>query len=215
GAGLILAEGHEIDASLLAAVTAIGIAHYFRDRDVARDRLSDLLAQHGAALVGDILRFVHAVRTQHQQKIVVAEPAGSREFRRLLDLFREHLVAHIQPELLRLLVERRLADHFRENLPINTERARLLGRDPAAELAVELLHPLGIGVAELLGRDLQVADLDRSPRAEIAENVGDAPDHEGDDQQAHEELHKPSAHFSTKYMQHSSSLGHAREEWRG
>ena len=57
------------------------------------------------------------------------------------------------------------------------------------KLAAELLQLVGIDLAELLGRNLGAADLGQRRLAESLEDVGDAPNAETDDQNAHHDGH--------------------------
>ena len=59
-------------------------------------------------------------------------------------------VGDAEPQLARPLVERGLGDELAEHLPVEAERARLVGRDRPAELAAELLQPVVVELAELL-----------------------------------------------------------------
>src|SRR5262245_3267384 len=81
----------------------------------------------------------------------------------------------------RSLVERRFGNDRAEQLLVETERARLIGRDRPADLAADLLQALVVDLAELLGADLGMADLGQAGAAEATENVADAPDREADD----------------------------------
>ena len=77
----------------------------------------------------------------------------------------------------RALVERGLGDQLGEQLPVEAERARLVGRDRPAELAAELLQPVVVELAELLDRGFRCRrPWRRVELAEAAENVADAPD---------------------------------------
>ena len=69
------------------------------------------------------------------------------------------------------------------------ERARLVRRDRAAELAAELLQALVVDLAELVDGDLGAADLGDGRAAEAAEDVADAPDREADGDQAEHDAH--------------------------
>ena len=81
------------------------------------------------------------------------------------------------------------AINWPSSLPVDAERARLIGRDRPIKLASDLLKAFGIKLAELFDRNLGAADLDRRIGAEAAENIADAPDREADDQAAHDDGH--------------------------
>ena len=74
------------------------------------------------------------------------EPA---ERRVLGDLPRHLGVAQAEPQLAGALVDHGVGDHLVEQLPVEAERARLVGQDRPAELAAELLQPVLIELAEL------------------------------------------------------------------
>ena len=63
-----------------------------------------------------------------------------------------------KPERAGALVQDGLGNGLGQHLPVEPDRARLGGRDGTADLAAELLHPVHIGLAELLDADLGVAD---------------------------------------------------------
>jgi hypothetical protein len=69
------------------------------------------------------------------------------------------------------------------------ECARLVRREWAAELAADLLEAVGVDLAELVQRNLGVADLGHRGLPEAPEDVGDAPNAEADDQYAHHDGH--------------------------
>jgi hypothetical protein len=61
-----------------------------------------------------------------------------------------------------------------QHLPVEPEGAGLFRGQRTAETAAELLQPFGIDLAELLGRNLGLADLGERRLAEPLEDVGDA-----------------------------------------
>ena len=87
-----------------------------------------------------------------------------------------------EPEPPRLLVKRCFRDGLLQHLAVEAEGAGLIQRQRAAELAADLLQLVGIELAELVDRDLGVADGGQRRLPEAPENVGDAPDAETDDQ---------------------------------
>ena len=110
-------------------------------------------------------------------------------------------------------VERRLGNHLAEDLPVEAERAGLVGQDRPAELAAELLQAVLIELAELLDPDFGAADLGHGRLAETAENVADAPDAEADRDQAEHHAHDGAAEpiggglVNTSKHEASSCLG--------
>ena len=85
-------------------------------------------------------------------------------------------IGQAEPHLPGALVEAGFGNHFTKHLPIETERARLLGRERAAELASDLLQALVIDLPELLDRDFGAADLGERRAAITVKNIVDAPD---------------------------------------
>src|ERR1019366_10565991 len=88
-----------------------------------------------------------------------------------------------------LLIKRCLGNGLLQHLAVDAEGTGLLHRERAAELAPDLLQLVGIELAELLGRNLDVTDLGQRRLTEPPEDVGDAPDAETDDQDAHHHGH--------------------------
>src|SRR4029077_12136466 len=105
------------------------------------------------------------------------------------DLARDLGVGDIQAHLPRALVERGFGDELPRELLVKLERARLIRRDRAAELAAQLLQAIVVDLAELVDGDLGRADLGDGRAAEPAENVADAPDGETDGDQAEHDGH--------------------------
>ena len=102
-------------------------------------------------------------------------------------------IGHAEPELACALVERGAGDHLAQDLLLEAERTRLVGRDRTAQLLAELLEPLIVLLAELVDRNLGAADLGDRRDAEPAENVADAPDAEADDEEQHDRRHDDAA----------------------
>ena len=94
-----------------------------------------------------------------------------------------------EPHAPRFLVERGLRDGLLQHLAVEPEGAGLIHGQRTAELAADLLQLVGVDLAELLGRNLGAADLGQRRLAESLEDVGDAPDPETDDQNAHHHGH--------------------------
>jgi len=112
---------------------------------------------------------------------------GPAETRIAGDAARDLGVGKAKAQLARILVERGLGDDLAENLPVEAEPARLVGRDRPSNLAPDLLQAVGVELAELLDRNFGVADLGHRVAPETAENVADAPDRKAHDQQAHDD----------------------------
>ena len=111
------------------------------------------------------------------------------EVRVIGDRLRDIGVGQAEAHAARGLVEGRFGDHLLQHLPVEPELARLLGGQRPAELAADLLQPVGVEIAELLGGNLRAADRGKARLSVSLEDVGDAPDGEADDQHAEHERH--------------------------
>ena len=96
---------------------------------------------------------------------------------------------NVEPELSRLLVERRLAEQPLQHLPVEADGARLLVGERLAQPALVLLQRPLILVAKFLRGDLRAADGGDGRGGEAAQHVADAPDDEADDDQPHDDRH--------------------------
>jgi hypothetical protein len=94
-----------------------------------------------------------------------------------------------EPETARVLVKRCFCDRLLQHGAVEPEHAGLLLRQGTAELAANLLQPIGIDLPELVDRDLSPAHRGSRRLSEAAEDIGDAPDAETDDQNAHDHRH--------------------------
>ena len=94
-----------------------------------------------------------------------------------------------EPHAPGFLVEGGFRDGLLQHLAVKPERAGLLHGQRTAELPAELLQLVGVDLAELLGRNLGAADLGQRRLSKTLEDVGDAPDSETDDQNAHHDGH--------------------------
>ena len=138
------------------------------------------------------------------------ELAGNAaEGRIVADLLRDQFVRQVEAELTDILVERCFRDHLAEQLPVQTERARLIGGDRLADLPDQPLHLFVVGLPEPLDADLGRADFGDGGGAEAAEDVADAPDRERDRDQAQQDsgdqAAKPIAGSVLNSAQHESS----------
>jgi hypothetical protein len=94
-----------------------------------------------------------------------------------------------EPKPPRLLVERGFRDGLLQHLAVDAEGTGLIHRQGTAELTADLLQLLGVELAELIGRNLGVADPGQRRLSEPAEDVGNTPNTETDDQHAHHHGH--------------------------
>ena len=94
-----------------------------------------------------------------------------------------------KPHPPRFLVEGGFRNGLLQYLAVKSERARLFRCQRTAETAAELLQLVGVDLAELLRRNLGAADFRQRRLAESLEDVGDAPNCETDNQNAHHDGH--------------------------
>ncbi len=152
---------------------------------------ASLPAQHHVALFGDIAAFGETGLADDLLEAGAVEFAvGRQEAGVAGDALRDIGVGQAEPEILGLFVERGFRHQLTEQLPVEAEAARLVGRDRPADPAADLLQLVGVILAKLLDRNFGAADLGHRIGAEAAENVADAPDREADDQAAHDDGHE-------------------------
>ena len=187
-AGLRRPERQIFDGALLVLILIDRRHGGRRHVQIAGDAFGDLPAQQHVALLIDKAGFgIAGLADDLLEKPAVELAVRPAEIRIVGDAADDVGIADAEAQRLGLLVERGFGDQVAERLPVEAERARLVGRDRAAEPAAELAQLVVIKLAKLLDRDFGVADLDRRIEAEAAENVADAPDREADDQDAHDE----------------------------
>jgi hypothetical protein len=97
------------------------------------------------------------------------------------------LVGNAQAHLAGLLAHDRLGHEVGHDLLVDSEELGLLRGDHRAELPPEPLQLVVVGIANLIDRDLGIADLRDRGRSAGAENVPDAPDREAQDQNAEQD----------------------------
>ena len=90
-----------------------------------------------------------------------------------------------KPDAPCFLVQRGIGDGLLQHLPVDPEGASLFRGQRTAKTAAELLEPFRVDLAELIGRNLGLADLGERRLAEPLEDVGNAPNCETDNQNAH------------------------------
>ncbi len=167
------------------------------------------------ALLGDEPLFAHADAAQELLEAAAVELAGRTTEEGLFgDLADDHVVGNAKPHLPRELVEPGVIDQADEHRAVDPESLGLFGRNWPPKLPAELLHPLVIGAAELLDRNLRAADLRQRRSPEAPEDVVDAPDGEACGQKAHHHSHdgaaKPIRGGGANSSKHVSNAGCAR-----
>ena len=152
--------------------------------------LVNLTAQRDAFLVGEIARLgIAELADDHLETLRIERAVHALEVRVGQDHAHGLGVGLSEAELPGFLIERRLGDGLLQHLAVEAEGARLLLRQGTAELATDLLQAIIVDLAELVQRNLGVADLGERRLAKAPEDVGDAPDAETDDQYAHDHGH--------------------------
>jgi hypothetical protein len=187
----LLAVKHDIiDGPLLPLVTVDEFGHGFRRCHLAGDGLGKLAPQRDAALLGGVPAFGVASRPDDRLEPAAIELAReAAEGRIFRDPPGDLGVGESESQLSGALVECGFRDQLSQQLLVEAERPRLIGRDGTPDLSAELLQTLVVDLAELLGADLRPADLGETRSAETPEDIADAPDREAHDQKAHDNAH--------------------------
>ena len=162
----------------------------FRRFDTGRNGARDLTPQRDLALVGDITLLAEAELPQRGLEARWIERAADALEIGIVEDHPHGFGGRLpEPQPPRLFVKGGLGNGLLQHLAVETEGARLVARQRTAELAADLLQPLGIDLTELFGRNLGPADLGQRRLPEPLEDVCDAPDAETDDQYAHHHGH--------------------------
>ena len=115
----------------------------------------------------------------------------------------------LRPSWRIFFVERGFGDHLTEQLPVQTERARLIGRDRLADLPDQLLQSVVVCCRNRSTPISVEPTLATRRGAEAAEDVADAPDRERDRDQAQQDAGdqaaEPVAGSVLNSAQHESS----------
>ena len=162
----------------------------FRRLETGRNRAGDLTPQRHPPLVGDITLLAEAELPDHGLEALRIEVAvDALEIGIVEDHAHGLVVGLSEAEPPRLLVKGCFRNGLLQHLAVEAEGAGLIHGQRAAELAADLLQPLGVELAEFIDRDLGVTDRGQRRLSETPEDVGDAPDAETDDQDAHHHGH--------------------------
>ena len=202
-------QDEDVGGAALGAVAMHRLAQGGGNGQGAGDRFGELQAGDHRALLAHIRGFVEAVGEQHLVEARALEAAARPlEVRVLGDGLGDELVRDLQPEVARLLVERRLGDEAAKDLRVDAEGPRPFRRDALPGLPGEPLHLVLIGVAVGVRRDADIADA-RDVRAHGApEDVADAPDREAEDEKA--EQHRDHGFADPAPAEFIDSPEHAR-----
>ena len=188
--GLRGVEFDVFEAALFVLEAAERFDLRFRRLKTGRNRAGDLTPQRHPPLFGDVTLFAVAELPDRGLETLRIERAGySLEIGIAEDRAHGLGVGLSKPHPPRFFVEGRLGNGLLQHLPVEAEGAGLIHRQRTAELAADLLQLLGIGLAELLGRNLGPADRGERRLSVPPEDVGDTPETETDDQHTHHHGH--------------------------
>ena len=189
-AGLRGVEFDVLDRALLVLETGHGVDQDLRRLDPGRDGAGDLTPQPDAPLFSEIaLLGVAELADRGLEALRVELAAQPPEIGIAVDQPHGFFLGLGEPHAPGFLVQRGFGDGLLQHLPIEPEGAGLFGGQRAAETAAELLQFFRVDLAELLGRNLGLADLGERRLAEPLEDVGNAPNCETDNQNAHHNGH--------------------------
>ncbi len=190
GACLRRVEPDELDRALLVLEARRDVEHGFRRLEAGADRAGDLPAQRHLALLGDVaLLGVAEITDQALEAVRIEFAVDALEVRVVHDELADLVIGLTEPEPARVFIEGGFRNRLLQHLAIKAERARLFRRQRAAELAPDLLEAVGVDLAELVQRNLGVADLGHRGLPKALEDVGNTPNAEADDQHAHHDGH--------------------------
>ena len=176
--------------ALLVLEAAEGIDQHLRRLNPGRNGAGDLTPQRHLALIGEVaLLGVAELPDGGLEACRIEGAVGALEVGIAEDHAHGLGIGLAEPEPPRFLVERGFGNGLLQHLAVEAEGAGLIHRQRTAELAAELLQPIGIELTELLGRNLGMADGRQRRLSEAPEDIGDAPDTETDDQHAHHHRH--------------------------
>ena len=178
-------EHDVVDAAFFVLVTVECLDSSPGHRNASDQRIFKLLAQSVVTQLGDVARLGETRSPDRLLEPLLIELAiDAAKCRILHNPPPDLVVPNAEAQRARALVEGGLRHHLFQDLSIDAQSARLLGRDRATDLALELLQLVRVCLPKLFSRDLGVTH-GRDGRAPAApKNVGDAPDPEADDQEA-------------------------------
>ena len=189
-AGLACVKFDVFDRTLLVLETGQRVDQHLRRFEAGRDRARDLTTQPDTALLGEIALFgVAELPDRGLEARGVECTVQSLEVRIGVDHPHGFGLGLSEPHAPRFFVEGGFGDGLLQHLAIEPKGTGLLRRQRTAELAAELLEPIRVDLAELVRRNLGAADLGQRRLAKSPEDVGNAPDSETDDQDAHHDGH--------------------------
>ena len=162
-----------------------------RHRQAADQRLNELLPEIGLALVAHETLFVETVVAQHGIEPGTVEAAAcAREGRIGEDRLRHPAIRDAETQGLSAVIEGRVRHQARQDLHVETQAMRLVVGDLPARPLLQVLQLRLVGLPISGGRDADAADLRDLVAAATAEHVADAPDHEGQHDEAEHERHE-------------------------
>ncbi|MGY4504759.1 hypothetical protein ACVWYH_008716 [Bradyrhizobium sp. GM24.11] len=183
-------EPDEFDRALFVLEARRDVEHGRRRLEAGTDRAGDLPAQCYLALLGHVaLLGVAEIADQALEAVRIEFAVDALEVRVVHDELADLVVGLAESEPARVFIEGGFRKRLLQHLAIKAKRACLFRRQRAAELAADLLEAVGVDLAELVQRNLGVPDLGHRGLAEAAEDVGNPPNAEADDQHAHHDGH--------------------------
>ncbi len=203
-------DGGDLGDAALGAHMVELVHKLLRRRDAGDERLVELVAHHVAAQQRLILPIREVLIGENRLIDAAVEDALLIAEGRVRENGLTHcLVADGKAEMADLEIDEVAVDEPLQRGVDDAELLELLGAQlGAAEHAADPLGVLADLAIELLRVDLAIADpCDGRVDAAIAEDVADAPDPEGDDQQTEQDLDDDRAGLGADDLQHDGSEG--------
>ena len=176
------------EAARLVVVVVERVEEDLRGGRRLADSAQQLAAQIALALRGEIALLAHVEVAQgllQGERIEIA--GGVLEGRILLDAFEQRRVADAEIQALGVGVDRGTADKPLQHAILEPSLARLLHGEAAAGVGAHHAQDVALRARIFLLRDLGIADLDQGLAAIAPENVGNSPNGEAYDEQAHQD----------------------------
>ncbi len=199
-------QGHDVGDAALGARAVEGVDQWGGRSDPVGDRTGELAADHVVAQRILELRLGELIGGQKLRVLVAVEAA-----RRPLEIGIEkdrvthRLVADRKPEPVGFEIDEIAADDLLQGVVNQSELFCLLGVDVVAKRRVQLRDLFLHGLIDLIGPDLDVADLgDIGIDSPIAEDVADSPQPEGRGQKGEQHLDDEAIGFGADGLQHGA-----------
>ena len=176
------------EAARLIVVVVERVEEDLRGGRRLADRAQELTAQIALTLGGEVALLAHVEVAQGLLQGERIEIAGRvLEGRILHDAFEQRRVADAELQALGVGVDRGAADKPLQHAVVEPGLTRFLDREGAAGVGTHHAQDVALRPRIFLRRDLGIADLDQGLGAIAPENVGNSPNGEADDEQAHQD----------------------------